>query len=55
MIIEIVNKAQATIVGFVAEIEKVDQNGGNTLREAGYKVLSLAKIKNIGEGKIEFC
>lgn len=47
-------KSDAKIVGFVAQIEKEYQGGGNYLRGLGYKVLSLAKIKEIKGNEIVF-
>ncbi len=53
-LIDIVLKCQATIVGCVVEIEKEYQNGGNELRKKGYKVISLASIKEMTNNKIIF-
>ena len=53
-LIEIVERLGATIAGCVVQIEKVYQNGGNKLRQKGYKVIALAGIKSMENGKIEF-
>ena len=54
-LIDIVEQSGATVVGCGIVIEKAYQNGGQTLRERGYRVESLAKIKSMSENKIEFC
>ena len=53
-LIDIVHQAGAEVVGCAVVIEKNFQNGGNEIRERGYKVESLANIKSIDNGKIEF-
>lgn len=55
-LISIVEQAGATVVGAGIAIEKVYQNGGNEIRERGYRVESLAKISSITEKYgITFC
>ncbi len=51
---DLCQKAKAEVVGFVAEIEKVYQGGGNYFRDKGYKVLSLAMIKEIKGEEVIF-
>lgn len=53
-LIEIVQKCNATVVGCCVQIEKEYQNGGNTLREKGYKVIALASIKEMTSNIILF-
>lgn len=53
-LLDIAKAAGQNIVGFAAEIEKEYQNGGNKLRELGYDVYSLARIKDMSNGKIIF-
>lgn len=54
-LIDIVNQAKCTVVGMGAVIEKVFQGGGDRIRKMGYKMESLAKIKEItDEGEIIF-
>ena len=46
----------ATVVGAGIAIEKVYQNGGNAIRDLGYRVESLARVASMSDdGKIEFC
>lgn len=51
---KIVEQAGATVVGIGAIIEKAFQGGGEKLRTAGYKVESLAIVKEIVDGVITF-
>ncbi|MGL4484486.1 MAG: xanthine phosphoribosyltransferase [Anaerovoracaceae bacterium] len=53
-LIDISKQAGADIVGVGAVIEKVFQGGGNLLKTAGYKVVTLASIKEIKEGQVIF-
>lgn len=53
-LIDIVNQANAKIAGIGVCIEKSYQEGGKKIRDLGYRVESLAKIKSMKEGKIEF-
>lgn len=50
----IVDKAEATLVGVGIVIEKGFQDGGKLIRGMGIKVNSLAVIKSMSDGKIEF-
>ena len=52
--IDIASKAGAKIAGFGIVIEKVFQQGGNKLRESGYKIESLAMIEKFEDGKVVF-
>jgi xanthine phosphoribosyltransferase len=51
---DIVKKAGAEIAGIGIVIEKSFQEGGQLLREKGYKVESLAMIKSLENGRVEF-
>ena len=53
-LIEIVEKCNATVVGCCVQIEKEYQNGGNALRNKGYKVIALASIKEMTSNLIQF-
>ena len=50
-LIDIVQQAGAQVVGIGICIEKAFQSGGAALRSAGYKVVALASITAIHEGK----
>jgi xanthine phosphoribosyltransferase len=51
---DIVRQAGATIVGFGIVIEKAFQGGGDRLKQAGYRLESLAVIDKIEDGVIFF-
>ena len=53
-LIELIRFAGATIVGAGIIIEKAYQEGGGLIRDMGVRVESLARIKSMSEGKIEF-
>ena len=53
-IIELVEQAEAEIVGMGFLIEKAFQEGGEYLRSQGIRVESLARIKSLADGEIEF-
>lgn len=53
-LIDICNQAKANVVGCAIEIEKAYQNGGNELRNLGYKIVSLAQISEMIDGIIKF-
>ena len=53
-LIEVVEKCNATVVGCCVQIEKEYQNGGNALRNKGYKVIALASIKEMTSNIIQF-
>lgn len=50
----IVKQAGARVVGIGIVIEKSFQDGGKKLKDAGYDVYSLARIKNLSKHQIEF-
>lgn len=52
--IEIVHQAGATLVGVGIVIEKAFQDGGNSLRDEGVRVESLARIAKLENGSIYF-
>ena len=55
-LISLCKVAGAEVVGCGVAIEKVFRDGGNSIRNMGYRVESLAKISSISDdGKIEFC
>ena len=53
-LISLVEQSNAKVVGCCVQIEKEYQNGGNTLRDKGYKVVSLASIKDMTSNIIQF-
>ena len=53
-LIEVVESCGAKVVGCCVQIEKEYQNGGNTLRNKGYKVVALASIKAMTSNIIQF-
>lgn len=53
-LLEIVKQAGAHVVGAGIVIEKGFQQGGNKLREEGLRIESLANIKSLANGKVEF-
>ena len=53
-LIDIVEQCKAYVVGCCVQIEKEYQNGGNALRNKGYKVISLASIKDMTSNIIQF-
>ena len=55
-LIDLAEQAGATVIGAGIAIEKAFQPGGKMLREKGYRIESLARVKSMYEnGKIEFC
>lgn len=52
--LDILAQAEAELVGMGFLIEKAFQEGGNFLRCEGIRVESLARIKSLSDGKIEF-
>ncbi|SFI95051.1 xanthine phosphoribosyltransferase [Thermoflavimicrobium dichotomicum] len=50
----LVEKAGATVVGIGIVIEKSFQNGVNKLKEAGFRVESLARIASLHQNQIQF-
>lgn len=53
-LIEITEQAGAAVVGCVAAIEKGFQMGGDSLREKGYRIESLAIIEEMTDTEIVF-
>ena len=53
-LINITEQAGATVVGVGVAIEKAESGGGDRLRELGYRIESLARIKSLENGRIEF-
>lgn len=53
-LLDIVNQAGANVVGVGIVIEKGFQKGGQELREQGIRVESLANIKSLANGKVDF-
>ena len=53
-LIDIVNKAGATLVGIGVAVEKGFQDGGDSLRREGYPIKSLAIIDSAEDGVIRF-
>ena len=51
---DIVCQAGATLVGAGIAIEKAFQPGGDLLRGQGMRIESLARIKSMSPGKVEF-
>ena len=52
--IKLINQAGATVVGIGILIEKTFQSGITKLEEQGMDVYSLARVKSLKNGKIEF-
>lgn len=53
-LVDIVQQAGAAVAGIGIVIEKSFQDGGCILREKGYKVESLARIKSLENGRVTF-
>ncbi len=54
-LISIAEQAGCTVVGVGAVVEKMFQGGGNKIRAKGYKVVSLAMVREVtDEGEIVF-
>lgn len=53
-LLDIVEQANAITSGVGIVIEKGFQNGGSMVREKGIRVESLAIIKSLADGKVEF-
>nr|WP_300003441.1 xanthine phosphoribosyltransferase [Tissierella sp.] len=53
-LIEIIDKAEANLVGVGVAIEKGFQEGGKVLREQGVRLESLAIIDSINDGQVIF-
>ena len=53
-LLELAKKAKLDVVGFSVCVEKEYQGGGNKIRKLGYDCYSLASIKKMANGEIEF-
>ncbi|MBY0096603.1 xanthine phosphoribosyltransferase [Mesobacillus maritimus] len=53
-LIDLTKQAGATVAGIGIVIEKSFQDGGDRLREMGFKVESLARIKSLKNKQVEF-
>ena len=53
-LLDIIEKAGANLIGVGIVIEKGFQKGGQAIREKGIRVESLANIKSLANGKVEF-
>jgi xanthine phosphoribosyltransferase len=53
-LIDLAKQAGATVAGIGIVIEKSFQDGGDQLREMGFKVESLARIKSLKNKQVEF-
>jgi xanthine phosphoribosyltransferase len=51
-LIELTHQAGAKILGFGFIIEKLFQHGGDKLRQAGYRVESLAQVESLDDCQI---
>ena len=54
-LIDLARQAGAEVVGAGIAIEKAFQPGGSRIRSEGVRIESLAKIRSMENGKIEFC
>ncbi len=54
-LIDLAAQAGAAVVGAGIAIEKAFQPGGDRVRAKGVRVESLARIKAMGQGWVEFC
>lgn len=53
-LLSMVQKAGGTVEGIGIVIEKTYQGGGDEIRKQGYNLLSLAKIKSMESGTVQF-
>lgn len=53
-LLEILDQAEANTAGVGIVIEKGFQPGGKLIRDKGIRVDSLANIKSLANGKVEF-
>ena len=51
---DLIHQAQAEVVGIGIVIEKSFQPGRDILLEKGYRVESLARVKSLSNGNVEF-
>lgn len=54
-LIDLVHQSGATLVGAGIAVEKAFQPGGERIRSMGVRVESLARVKSMKGGNIEFC
>lgn len=54
-LIELVHQSGATLVGAGIAVEKAFQSGGERIRSKGVRIESLARIRSMKGGEIEFC
>lgn len=54
-LIDLVEQSGATLVGAGIAVEKAFQPGGERIRARGVRVESLARVKRMEPGEIEFC
>lgn len=54
-LIDLAHQAGAVVVGAGIAVEKAFQPGGDRVRARGVRVESLARIKSMEPGRIEFC
>lgn len=54
-LIDLVEQSGATLVGAGIAVEKAFQPGGERIRARGIRVESLARVKRMEPGEIEFC
>lgn len=54
-LIALAEQAGAAVVGAGVAVEKAFQPGGERIRAKGVRVESLARVKSMGDGQIEFC
>lgn len=54
-LIDLVEQSGATLVGAGIAVEKAFQPGGERIRAKGVRVESLARVKRMEPGQIEFC
>jgi xanthine phosphoribosyltransferase len=54
-LIDLVEQSGATLVGAGIAVEKAFQPGGDRIRARGVRVESLARVKSMNNGSIEFC
>jgi xanthine phosphoribosyltransferase len=53
-LIDLVKQAEAAVAGIGIVIEKSFQNGGEIVRDTGYRVESLAEIESLENGEVQF-
>ncbi|MBP8100079.1 MAG: xanthine phosphoribosyltransferase, partial [Acinetobacter sp.] len=53
-LIDLIHQANAEVIGVGIVIEKSFQTGRDLLIEKGYRVESLARVKSLSNGTVEF-